>query len=78
MTPYYVIYRYVFSEWRQIRPVEINQYDITMGNDIVRDARCDITMGKDIARDIHCDILMSNDIAICLCNYITMHILMLL
>ncbi len=27
---FYVIYRYVFSKWRSIRPVEINQYDIKM------------------------------------------------
>ncbi len=50
----YVIYKYVFFEWRSIRPVEINQYDIimathgiTMGNDITRDA----TMGNDVAMD---------------------------
>ncbi len=34
--PYYglfdVIYRYMFSEWRSIRQVEINQYDIIMAN----------------------------------------------
>ncbi len=59
-----VIYRYVFSEWRSIRPVEINQYDITMAthyditidNDVARDAHCEITMGNDVARDT---ILMS-------------------
>ncbi len=51
----------MFSEWRSIRSVEINQYnitmathyDITMGNDIARNADCDITMGNDVARDIH-------------------------
>ncbi len=32
MAYYYVIYGYVVSEWRSIRPVEINQYDITMAN----------------------------------------------
>ncbi len=66
----YVIYRYVVSEWRSIRPVEINQYDIIMathfnitmtpGNDIARD---EITKGNDVARDIHCDVTMSNDVA---------------
>ncbi len=30
MAYFYVIYRYVISEWRLIRPMEINQYDITM------------------------------------------------
>ncbi len=76
-----MIYRYVISEWRSIRPVEINQYDITManhynitmGNDIARDAHCKITMGNDIARDIHCDITMSNDITMCTYHVITMY-----
>ncbi len=48
-------------------------YDITMGNDIARDAHCEITMGNDIARDIHCDITMSNDIVMCTYHGITMH-----
>ncbi len=56
-----------------MRPVEINQfditmalhYDITMGNDIKRDAHCKITMRNDVARDIHCDVIMSNNIAMC-------------
>ncbi len=34
----------------------ITHYDITMGNDITRDAHCTITMGNDFARDIHCDV----------------------
>ncbi len=38
-------------------------YDITMGNDITRDAHCEITMGNDVARDIHCDVTMSNYVA---------------
>ncbi len=71
----------MISEWRSIRPVEINQYDITvathyditMGNDIVRDAHCDITMGNDVAMDIHCDIIMSNDIGMCTYHGMTMH-----
>ncbi len=62
-----MIYRYVISKWRSIRPVEINQYDITMathsditmGNDIARDAHCEITMGNDIARNINCDVTMT-------------------
>ncbi len=44
-----------------IRPVEINQnditmvthYDITIGNDIARDAHCEITMGNDVTRNFH-------------------------
>ncbi len=66
-----MIYRYLISEWRSIRPVEINQYDITMVthyditmcNDVARD---EITMGSDIAKDIRCDITMSNDVAMCI------------
>ncbi len=66
-----MIYRYVISEWRSIKPVEINQYDIimathydiTMSNDVARHVHFDITMGNDIARDIHCDVTMSNDVA---------------
>ncbi len=61
-------------------PVEINQYDITMathditmGNDVARDAHCEITMGNDVARDVHCDITMSNNIAMCTYHGITMH-----
>ncbi len=77
----YVIYRYVISEWRSIRPVEINQYEITMathynitmGNDIARDVHCEITMSNDVARDIHCDFIISNDIAMCIYHDITMH-----
>ncbi len=79
--PFYVIYRYVISMWRSIRPVQINQYDIaivhhydsTMGNGIARNAHCEITMGNDIAMDIHCDVTMSNDIAMCTYHGITMH-----
>ncbi len=51
--------------------MEINQYDITLAthyditisNDIARDAYCEITMANGIARDIHCDVTMSNDVA---------------
>ncbi len=76
-----MIYRYVISKWTSIRPVEINQYDITMvthdditmGNDVARDAHYEITLGNDFARDIHCDITMSNDVAICKYYGITMH-----
>ncbi len=62
-----MIYRYVFSEWRAIKPVKINQYDITMVT------HYDITMGNDIARDVHCEITMSNDVAMCTYNDIAMH-----
>ncbi len=48
-------------------------YDITMGNDIARDAHCEIKMGNDIVRDIHCDVRMSNEVAICTYHGITMH-----
>ncbi len=40
----------------------MTHYNITMGNDITRDAHCNITMGNDVARDIYCDTTMSNDI----------------
>ncbi len=78
---FYLIYRYVFSEWRSIRPVKINQYDITldthydiiMGNDIPIDVHCEITMSNDVAREIHCDVTMSNDFAMCTYHDITMH-----
>ncbi len=81
MALFYVIYRYVIFEWRSIKPVEINQYDVTMathfditiGNDVARDAHCEITMGNDIARDIHCDVTMNNDIAMCTHLGIIMH-----
>ncbi len=53
-----MIYRYVFSKWRSIRLVEINQYDITIAT------HYDITMGNDIVRDIHYDVAMSNVIAV--------------
>ncbi len=43
----------------------MTHYDITMGNDVDRDAHCNITMGNDIARDIHCDVIVSNGVAIC-------------
>ncbi len=49
-----MIYRYVISEWRSIRPVEINQLDITMVT------HYGITMGNDVARGVHCEITMSN------------------
>ncbi len=65
--------------WRLIRPVGINQYDITMathyditmGNDIARDAHCEIIMGDDVARDIGCDVTMSNE----WCCYVYIHIM---
>ncbi len=40
-------------------------YDITMGNDIARDALCEISMGNDGVRDTHCDVTMNNDVAMC-------------
>ncbi len=81
MTYVYLIYSYVISAWRSIRPVEINQYDMTvathydftMGNDVARDAHCKITMGYDVTSNIHYDITMSNDVAICTYHCITMH-----
>ncbi len=53
-------------------------YDITMGDDVVRDAHCNITMGKDNARDIHCDVIMSNDIAMNLFYDVVLYLLMIL
>ncbi len=41
----------------------MTHFDITMGNDVARDAHCNITMGNDVARDAHCNIAMSNDVA---------------
>ncbi len=61
MDSFYVTYRYVFSKWRSISPVEINQYYITMAT------HYDITMGNNVARDAHCEsygITMHNDIII--------------
>ncbi len=78
--PALVIYRYVFSEWRSIRPVEINQYhitmathyDITMRNDIARDVHCKITMDINVAGNIHCDVTLSIDVGMCTYHGITM------
>ncbi len=53
-------------------------YNITIGNDIARDAPCEIAMGNDVARDIHCDITMSNDIASCVHIMASQCIMMLL
>ncbi len=39
--------------------------DITMGDDVARDANCNITMGNDTARDIHCEVTKSNHVAMC-------------
>ncbi len=70
------------SEWRSITPVEINQYDITMttdyditiSNDLARDAHCEITiMIIGVARDIYYDVTMSNDIVMYTYHCITMH-----
>ncbi len=71
----------MISKWRSIKPVEINQYDITMvihcditmGNDVAMDSYCEITMGNYVARDIHCDVTMSNDVALCTYHGIIMH-----
>ncbi len=41
----------------------MTHYDITMGNDVAREAHCNITMGNGVVRDIHCDVTMSNDVA---------------
>ncbi len=84
MAYFYVIYRYVIFKRRSIRPMEINQYDIimattlydiTMGNDVARDAHCEIIMANDVARDIYCNVTMSNDVAICTYHGITMMLL---
>ncbi len=62
MARFYVIYSYVFFEWRSIRSVEINEYDITMGNDVARDIHCDVTMSNDVAVYTY-GITMHNDSA---------------
>ncbi len=48
-------------------------YEITMGNDIARDAHFEITMDNGIARYIHCDVTMHNDVAMSIYNGVTMH-----
>ncbi len=48
-------------------------YDITIGNDIVRDAHCDITMCNDVTMNIHSDVTMSNDIT--MYTYVTIYTL---
>ncbi len=71
----------MISEWRSIRSVEINQYDITMathyditmGNDVARDSHLEITMDNVVARDIHFDVTMHNDIAMCTYYSVIMH-----
>ncbi len=64
MACFYMIYRYVFSEWRSIRPVDINQYNITMAT------HYDITMGNDIAMCIYHGITMHNVVAMNLFYYV--------
>ncbi len=49
----------------EINQWEATHYDITMGNDIARDAHCDITMGYDVTGDVHCDATMCNGPAMC-------------
>ncbi len=68
MACFYVIYRYVISKWRSNRPLEINQYDITIAN------HYDITMGNDITKDGYCNVTMSNDIVMCIYHGSTIHI----
>ncbi len=48
-------------------------YDITMVNDVARDAHCEITKGNDVGRDIHSDIILSNGIAMCTYHGTTIH-----
>ncbi len=69
---------YVFSEWRSIRPVAINQYDITMATlyditigNVVRDTHCEIIMGNIVAMERYGDVTMSNYVATS--HGITMH-----
>ncbi len=66
---------YVISEWRLTRPVEINQYDITMAT------HYDITMGIHSNVVTHCNVIMSgnsdviliDDVAMCTYHHITKH-----
>ncbi len=65
--------------------VEINQYgitmathyDITMGNDIARDAHCEITMDKYVDRDNNYDVIMSNDLYNCVLSALCLIIILL-
>ncbi len=59
-----MMYRYVISKWKSIRPMEINQCDFTMAT------HYDITMVNDIAWNIHCYVTMHNDIAMNLFYYV--------
>ncbi len=43
----------------------MTHYDITMGDDVARDANCNITIGIDVPIPNHCDITISNHIAMC-------------
>ncbi len=43
----------------------MTHYDITMDNDVTRDAHCNITMGNVVARDIYYDVTMRNDVVMC-------------
>ncbi len=60
-------------EINQYEIIMATHYDMTMGNDVGRDATFEITMGNDVARDTHCDVPMSNADAVCIYNGITMH-----
>ncbi len=63
---FYVIYRYhVFSEWRSIRPVKINEYDIIMAT------HYDITIGN-ITRTNEWVITLWTSCALFLCRDISL------
>ncbi len=64
MVLFCVIYRYVISEWRSIRPMEINQYDITMA------MHYDITMSNDITMCTYHGITMHNDVVMNLVYFV--------
>ncbi len=55
---------YGFSEWRSIRSVEINQYDIKIA------IYYDITMDNDVAMCTYHGITMHNDVAMNLFYYV--------
>ncbi len=81
MACFYGIYRYMFSKWRSMRPVEINQYKITMiplmtsqwamtllGMPTVKSQWVIMLLGT-----TNCDVTMRNGISMCTYHDIIMH-----
>ncbi len=53
----------------------MTHYDITIGNDFVRDVYYDIIMGSFYVQNIYCDIIMGHDIIMGAYNDVTMNII---